>query len=72
MNEKQVLEPEKKRANQEEEASVIDTSRMSEGKRAALEIAESSRESTWEYPTFAGQLFMGRLPWASTSATRRL
>ena len=35
--------------------SVIDTSSMNEGKRAALELAESSRESHWEYPTFAGE-----------------
>lgn len=41
---------------------VIDTSNMSEGKRAALELAESSRESHWEYPTFAGALFMGEFP----------
>ena len=42
---------------------VIDTSQMSTGKRAALELAESSREMTWAYPTFAGQIFMGRFPW---------
>jgi hypothetical protein len=41
---------------------IIDTSKMSEGKRAAFELTESSREGHWEYPTFAGSLFMGELP----------
>jgi len=63
MSDNQVLEPNQKVSGNEEEQPVIDTSKMSEGKRAALEITESSRETTWEYPTFAGQLFMGRLPW---------
>jgi hypothetical protein len=38
----------------------IDTSRMSEGKRAALEVAEAARETQWEHPSFVGELFMGR------------
>jgi len=38
--------------------SVIDTSGMSEGQRAALEMAESSRDSR-EISGFAGALFMG-------------
>jgi alkylation response protein AidB-like acyl-CoA dehydrogenase len=42
---------------------VIDTSRMSKGQREALELTEASRESHWEYPTFAGAPFMGELPW---------
>ena len=42
---------------------VIDTTWMSAGKREALEITEASREGHWEYPTFAGALFMGELPW---------
>jgi alkylation response protein AidB-like acyl-CoA dehydrogenase len=36
---------------------------MSKGKREALELTEASRESHWTYPTFAGALFMGELPW---------
>ena len=40
----------------------IDTTGMSEGKKAALELAESSREGYLDYPTFAGALFMGELP----------
>ncbi len=43
--------------------AMIDTTGMSEGKRKALELAEASRESHWAYPTFAGALFMGELPW---------
>ena len=38
----------------------IDTSKMSEGKRQALEVAEAARETAWEHPSFVGQLFMGR------------
>jgi hypothetical protein len=46
-----------------ESGSAIDTSEMSEAKREAFELAESSRQGLWEYPTFAGALFMGRFPW---------
>jgi alkylation response protein AidB-like acyl-CoA dehydrogenase len=38
----------------------IDTSKMSEGKRQALEVAEAARETVWRHPSFAGELFMGR------------
>jgi alkylation response protein AidB-like acyl-CoA dehydrogenase len=40
--------------------SNIDTSKMSRGKAEALEVAEASRETSWEHPSFAGELFMGR------------
>jgi len=43
---------------------IVDTSKMSEGKRAALELTESARDSLWQYPTFAGRLFMGELKWS--------
>jgi hypothetical protein len=39
---------------------VIDTSKMSEGERQALELAEASREEAGGRRTFAGSLFMGR------------
>jgi len=42
---------------------IVDTSKMTAGKREALQLAEASRERTWEYPTFVGELFMGRVPW---------
>ena len=45
------------------DAPTIDTSAMSAGKRAAVELTESSREALGQYPSFAGQLFMGRIPW---------
>jgi alkylation response protein AidB-like acyl-CoA dehydrogenase len=38
----------------------IDTSRMSEGERAALEITEAAREAAEAERTFAGGLFLGR------------
>jgi len=45
------------------EAEVIDTSKMSEGQRAALEMAESARNST--RGSFASELFMGRFDLSS-------
>ena len=39
---------------------IIDTSKMSEGKRAALEVAEASRETNWRHPSFVSEMFMGR------------
>jgi alkylation response protein AidB-like acyl-CoA dehydrogenase len=46
-----------------EEEMVIDTSGMSEGKRAALEMAEASRDRYNVRDSFVGSLFMGRFPW---------
>ena len=44
----------------EEAASVIDTSKMNEGQRAALEMTEAARDGASEKGSFAGGLFMGR------------
>ncbi|MEY2530680.1 MAG: hypothetical protein QOI96_765 [Verrucomicrobiota bacterium] len=41
-------------------ASVIDTSRMSKGKREALELAEASRDPLDDRGSFASNLFVGR------------
>lgn len=41
----------------------IDTSRMTEGKRAALELAESARDVLDTHQSIASGLFMGRFPW---------
>src|ERR1700694_3937205 len=41
-------------------ASVIDTSKMSEGKRAALELTEASRDPLDDRGSFASNLFIGR------------
>ena len=41
----------------------IDTSKMSQGKRDALELAEASREAVGKQRTFAADLFMGGFPW---------
>ncbi len=43
-----------------EEELKIDTSKMSEGKRQALEVTEAARESEWKHPSFALELFQGR------------
>src|SRR5215813_10549593 len=57
--------------------SVIDTSKMSEGKRAALELAESSRDPLDERGSFASNLFIGRYdfdriyPWPEQTAEDR-
>ena len=54
---------ESKQKKDQESVELIDTTGMSESKRAALELTESSREGHWEYPTFAGGLFMGGVDW---------
>src|SRR3990167_2592636 len=35
-------------------------------KRESLELAEASRQTEWDYPSFVRELFHGRLPWALT------
>src|SRR4051812_33590710 len=40
--------------------SEMDTSKMSRGKAEAMEVAEAARQTEWENPSFAAQLFMGR------------
>ena len=58
-------------------ASVIDTSKMSKGKREALELAEASRDPLDERGSFASNLFIGRYdfnriyPWPEQSAEDR-
>ncbi|CAN5762346.1 acyl-CoA dehydrogenase family protein [soil metagenome] len=58
-------------------ASVIDTSKMSAGKAAALEMAESSRDPLDERGSFASNLFIGKFgfdrifPWPEQSAEDR-
>ena len=60
-------------AKPENTASVIDTSKMSAGKAAALELAESSRDPLDERGSFASNLFIGRydfdrvFPWPKQS-----
>ena len=44
----------------EDNASVIDTSKMNEGQRAALELTEAARDAASEQGSFVGDLFMGR------------
>src|SRR2546425_7620602 len=57
--------------------SVIDTSKMSEGKRAALELAEASRDPLDDRGSFASNLFIGRYdfdriyPWPAQSEEDR-
>ena len=41
------------------EEFIVDTSTMSQGKKEAIEIAESSREKEWRQPSFIKQLFLG-------------
>jgi alkylation response protein AidB-like acyl-CoA dehydrogenase len=48
----------------EEPRDLIDTSKMSSGQRAALELTEAARETSRE-GTFAGKLFMGEFDLAS-------
>ncbi len=48
-------------AHTDEAAPVIDTSRMSTGQRAALEMTEAARDATAARASFATDLFLGRL-----------
>src|SRR5437773_705250 len=45
----------------DEQRSLIDTSKMSAGQRAALELTEAARDAASEKGSFAANLFMGRL-----------
>src|SRR6185295_14806788 len=56
--EKQIAE--ETSAKPQQTTSVIDTSKMSAGKAAALELAESSRDPLDERGSFASNLFIGR------------
>ena len=47
--------------NSTEEQAAIDTSKMSAGQRAALELTEAARDGVSERGSFAGGQFMGRL-----------
>ncbi len=58
-------------------SSAIDTSKMSKGKREALELAEASRDPLDDRGSFASNLFIGRYdfdriyPWPAQSAEDR-
>ncbi|MEY2411206.1 MAG: hypothetical protein QOF48_3876 [Verrucomicrobiota bacterium] len=57
-------EPDLKQAA-EETASVIDTSKMNEGQRAALEMTEAARETPQARQSFAAGLYMGHCDFKS-------
>ena len=40
--------------------SLVQDERESQAKQEAMEVAEAARETTWEQPSFVGELFMGR------------
>jgi len=48
-----------KQTDPSEDESVIDTSKMSADKAAAMNLAESARDTSEQQSSFAGQLFMG-------------
>jgi alkylation response protein AidB-like acyl-CoA dehydrogenase len=52
--------PEEPKAQAPDEPGLIDTSKMSEGQRAALEMTEAARDAAAEKPSLASGLFMGR------------
>ena len=74
---KQVSEETSAKPQKQAPASVIDTSKMSKGKREALELAEASRDPLDERGSFASNLFIGRYdfnriyPWPEQSAEDR-
>src|SRR5436190_23566618 len=55
------LKTEEPKTHREEEGALIDTSKMSSGQRAALEMTEAARETASERGSFGSELFMGRL-----------
>ena len=57
---KQIAEETSAQPEKGEAQSVIDTSKMSAGKAAALDLAESSRDPLDERGSFASNLFVGR------------
>src|SRR6266853_415006 len=75
--EKQIAEEASAKPQKQAPASVIDTSKMSKGKREALELAEASRDPLDERGSFASNLFIGRydfdriFPWPEQSAEDR-
>ena len=75
--EKQIAEETTAKAQKAAPASVIDTSKMSKGKREALELAEASRDPLDERGSFASNLFIGRFdfgriyPWPEQSPEDR-
>jgi alkylation response protein AidB-like acyl-CoA dehydrogenase len=75
--EKQISEETSAKPQKQAPASVIDTSKMSKGKRDALELAEASRDPLDERGSFASNLFIGRFdfdrisPWPEQSAEDR-
>src|SRR5258707_2876192 len=58
--EKQISEETSAKPQKQAPASVIDTSKMSKGKREGLELAEASRDPLDERGSFASNLFIGR------------
>jgi hypothetical protein len=74
---KQISEETSAKPEKQAPASVIDTSKMSKGKREALELAEASRDPLDERGSFASNLFIGRYdfnriyPWPEQSAEDR-
>src|SRR5437762_4863223 len=75
--EKQIAEETSAKPEKRAAAAVIDTSKMSKGKREALELAEASRDPLDERGSFASNLFIGRFdfdriyPWPEQSAEDR-
>jgi alkylation response protein AidB-like acyl-CoA dehydrogenase len=44
---------------EQDEQMLINTSKMSDGKRDALEVAEAARQTQWRLPSFCSEIFMG-------------
>jgi len=74
---KQIREEKSAKSQKAAPSSVIDTSKMSKGKREALELAEASRDPLDERGSFASNLFIGRYdfnriyPWPEQSGEDR-
>ena len=60
MNSTKTVPNDPDRKSPDEQGTAIDTSKMSAGQRAALELTEAARDAATERGSFAGGLFMGR------------
>ncbi len=59
-SEKQIAQETSAKPEKPVAAAVIDTSKMSKGKREALELAEAARDPLEDRGSFASNLFVGR------------
>lgn len=61
------MKNERKDKDVQDDELIMDTSKMSQGQREAMEIAEAAREKEWAHKSFVAQLFMGNFDFSMIS-----